>query len=179
MNEFPQIRLRLGEILLRPLGLDDQVPIAISANDPDIQRWFPLPSPYTESHANSWVKDSIQRLSNGNGFVSVIDYQDKFCGLLDVKRVEWIGRTCEISYWIAPGARRQNLAAASLAMMSKYLMNNINFNRIEVRISTENLASHGVALKAGFVREGIARNAGITNSGQIDLVIYSKIPSDS
>ena len=179
MNEFPQIFLRSGEILLRPLALDDQVSIAISANDRDIQRWFPLPFPYTESHANSWVKDSIQRQSNGSGFVSVIDYQDKFCGLLDVKRVEWIGKTCEISYWIALGARRQNLASTSLAMMAQYLMNNINFNRIEVRISTENSASQGVAIKAGFFREGIARNAGITNSGQTDLVIYSKIPSDS
>ena len=28
---------------------------------------------------------------------SAIDYQEKFCGLLDVKRVEWIGKTCEIS----------------------------------------------------------------------------------
>ena len=121
----------------------------------------------------------MQRQSNGSGFVSVIDYQDKFCGLLDVKRVEWIGKTCEISYWIALGARRQNLASTSLAMMAQYLLNNINFNRIEVRISPENSASQGVAIKAGFFREGIARNAGITNSGQTDLVIYSKIPSDS
>ena len=57
-------------------------------------------------------------------------------------------------------------------------MKSIGFNRIEVRISKENSASQGVALKAEFVREGIARNAGITNRGQVDLVIYSKIPSD-
>jgi hypothetical protein len=50
---FPQIVLRFGEIHLRPLSLDDQAPMAISANDPDIQRWLPLPFPYTESHANS------------------------------------------------------------------------------------------------------------------------------
>ena len=62
--------------------------------------------------------------------------------------------------------------------MSNYLLNNMNFNRVEVRVSTENLASQGVALKSGFLREGIARNAGITNSGHTDLVIYSKIPSD-
>ena len=72
-NVLPQIFLRFDGIHLRPLSLDDQIPIAISANDPDIQRWFPLPFPYTESHANSWVKDSIQRHSNGSGFVSVLD----------------------------------------------------------------------------------------------------------
>ena len=35
---FPQIFPRFEEIHLRPLSLDDQVSIAISANDPDIQR---------------------------------------------------------------------------------------------------------------------------------------------
>jgi len=175
---FPQIFLRLEEIHLRPLSLDDQAPIAISANDPDIQRWLPLPFPYTESHANSWVKESIRKHSIGSGFVGVIDYHDKFCGVLDVNRVDWIAMTCEISYWIALDARRHNLASASLGMMSNYLIHDMNFNRVEVRVSTENLASQGVALKAGFSREGIARNSGITNSGQTDLVIYSKIPSD-
>lgn len=41
-----------------------------------------------------------------------------------------------------------------------------------------NVASQRVAEKAGFTREGVARNAGFTNHGRVDLVVFSIIRSE-
>lgn len=35
-----------------------------------------------------------------------------------------------------------------------------------------------VAEKAGMTREGVARNAGFTNTGRVDLVVFSFVPAD-
>lgn len=67
----------------------------------------------------------------------------------------------------------------ALLMLSQWIFQETGFQRIELRVAANNIASQRVAGKARFVREGIARNAGYTNSGRCDLIIFSKIPSDS
>ena len=52
------------------------------------------------------------------------------------------------------------------------------FERVELRAATGNLASQRVAEKAGFVREGVARNAGHVTHGRVDLVVYSLTRAD-
>ena len=52
------------------------------------------------------------------------------------------------------------------------------FERMELRAATGNLASQRVAEKAGFVREGVARNAGRVHAGRVDLVVYSLTRAD-
>ncbi|MGI8829666.1 MAG: GNAT family N-acetyltransferase [Candidatus Limnocylindria bacterium] len=47
-----------------------------------------------------------------------------------------------------------------------------------LRAATGTLASQRVAEKAGFIREGVARNAGFTNAGRVDLVVYSLVAAD-
>lgn len=49
---------------------------------------------------------------------------------------------------------------------------------VEVRAAVENLSSQRVAEIAGFIREGIARQAGRVHSGRVDLVIFSRVSSD-
>jgi len=58
------------------------------------------------------------------------------------------------------------------------LIREAGFERIELRIAPDNVASLRVAEKSGFTREGIARNAGFTDAGRIDLVIWSLVPAD-
>ncbi len=50
--------------------------------------------------------------------------------------------------------------------------------RVVVRAGTGNGASQRAAESAGFVREGVARNAGRTHAGRIDLVVYSLVTTD-
>ncbi|GLY97984.1 GNAT family protein [Actinoplanes sp. NBRC 103695] len=52
------------------------------------------------------------------------------------------------------------------------------FERVELRIAPGDTASQRLAAKAGFVREGVARNAGFIHGGRVDLVIHSLVRAD-
>ena len=97
---------------------------------------------------------------------------------IDAKRVDWRARTCELSYWTVPRARGRGILPRALRAIAEALIRGAGFERIELRIAPDNAASLRVAEKSGFTREGIARNAGFTDAGRIDLVIWSLVPAD-
>ena len=47
MSRFPLLQARAGNVALRPLQESDSPAVAAACNDELIQRWLPLPSPYT------------------------------------------------------------------------------------------------------------------------------------
>ena len=67
---------------------------------------------------------------------------------------------------------------AAVVGLSDWLLGEMAFERVELRIAPGNGASHRVAEKAGFTYEGLARNAGFTDSGRVDLAVYSLVPAD-
>lgn len=62
--------------------------------------------------------------------------------------------------------------------MAHWALTDQELARVELRVAVGNVASHKVARRSGFTREGVARRAGYTWSGQVDLVIYSLIDTD-
>ncbi|MDQ1629815.1 MAG: hypothetical protein QOI54_3559 [Actinomycetota bacterium] len=62
--------------------------------------------------------------------------------------------------------------------LAHWVLDQMGFARVELRIAPGNLASLRVAEKAGFRREGVARSAGIVHHGRVDLVIFSLLPAD-
>jgi RimJ/RimL family protein N-acetyltransferase len=165
--------------LLRPLAQSDIVLIAKACNDEEIQKWLPLPFPYQISDADIFVNTLAQEIrTSGRGIVFAIEKNGNFVGCIDVKRTEWLNRTCEIGYWSDPKFRGFGYVSEALTLLSRWLLLDQEFERVEVRVAVENLASKRVAIKSGFIQEGVARNAGRVNSGRVDLIILSKIRKD-
>ena len=83
----------------------------------------------------------------------------------------WHVLTSEIGYWMAPWARGQGLATEAARAVAEWLLVTQGFQRLELRAAPGNVASVKVALNAGFHREGVLRDAGITHSGPVDLAV--------
>lgn len=177
-QKFENCNLVSNLVAIRPLAQTDQEAILIAGNDDEMQKWFPLPFPYTFTNAKSFFDLADQRKMDGSGLIRAIEYVGKFAGVVDIKKADWRAQCCEIGYWSSPWVRGKGVTSAALLMVSQWIFRVVGFQRIEVRVAPENLASQRVAEKAGYVREGIARNAGFTNNGRVDLIIYSRIPSD-
>jgi RimJ/RimL family protein N-acetyltransferase len=153
--------------------------IAIAGDDPETQKWLPLPTPYTLDDAKRFIDEiAPATLEAGTGIVFAIEHENEFVGCIDVKRTEWLNGNCEIGYWTMPEQRGRGFMSQALELLSEWVLVEQHFVRVEVRVAVENHASKRIAEKASFVREGIARQAGRVHSGRVDLVIYSKVFGD-
>jgi RimJ/RimL family protein N-acetyltransferase len=155
----------------------DAPALVAAVADPEIRRWLPLPRPYPVELAEHWVTVGTESIRvSGTGLVRCIRVDGALAGCIDVKRVDWRARTAEVGYWLAPGFRGRGLASAAVRTLSSWLLDIHSFERVELRIATRNTASARVASRAGFVHEGVARNAGFTDDGRVDLAVWSCTP---
>jgi RimJ/RimL family protein N-acetyltransferase len=51
-------------------------------------------------------------------------------------------------------------------------------HRVELLTAVTNLASQGVAEKAGFTRESVLREAMLISTGRVDAILYSLLASE-
>lgn len=180
-ERFPAVELATDRLLLRAHRAEDAPDVALACADEIAQRWLPLPNPYTEADALAWCTRFARGFrTSGEGieWAAIRRSDDRLIGSFGLKRTDWRARSTEIGYWVAPWARGAGLAGEAVLGIARWLFEAQGFERLALRAANGNVASQRVAEKAGFTREGIARNAGFTNAGRVDLVVFSLIPAD-
>ncbi len=164
---------------LRPLGEEDVPDITAACQEELIQRWLPLPRPYTHDTARGFVHQMApQALESGEGIKRAIDVGGRLHGVIDLKLTDWPGANTEIGYWIAPWARGQGLAGRGARLLADWALTEQDIERVTIYAAVDNLASQQAALAAGFVREGVKRSGGHIHGGRVDLVLFGKIRGD-
>ena len=84
----------------------------------------------------------------------------------------------EVGYWIAKEARGRGVATRALVLIVRWVFENDDIARFQLRAEPENVASQRVAEKAGFVREGVMRAALALKGERRDVVVYSVVRGD-
>jgi RimJ/RimL family protein N-acetyltransferase len=178
--EFPaDLVLTTERLTIRPLGDSDVDEIVVAARDPLTQQWLPLPRPYLADHARGFVHDIASAAqSSGRGLIRGIESEGRLAGAIDFKATDWRNGETEIGYWTHPAFRGRGIMVEAVTAMAHYALTEADLHRVVLRIAPGNAASARVAEKAGFTREGVARNAGFIHDGRVDLVIYSLIRPD-
>lgn len=179
MTRFEPTVVAGPDFRLRPPVLDDVDAITAACQDPTTQHWLPLPRPYDVEQARYFVEDfATRQLQTGSGIVFVVEDDAGLDGAMDLKNTDWCTGCTEIGYWAAPWARGRGLTTRAVHVLSRWALATMGLQRVELRVADGNAASIAVAQGAGFVREGLARNAGVTGHGRVDLHVYSLIAAD-
>jgi RimJ/RimL family protein N-acetyltransferase len=178
---FPEVSIETPRLLLRPYRAEDAADNALSCRDELSQRWIPLPNPYTDEVSRFWCAEmapGFRTSGDGMELAAIRRADRRFVGSFGLRRTDWRNRCSEIGYIVAPWARGEGIATEAVSTIARWLLIEQGFERLALRHAPGNLASQRVAEKAGFTREGTARNAGFTNSGRNDLVVWSLIRAD-
>jgi RimJ/RimL family protein N-acetyltransferase len=64
------------------------------------------------------------------------------------------GSTASMSYWTFPLFRRRGLATRAVVLVTRYAFDTLGVTEIGVEIEPDNVASRGVAQRAGFTEAG-------------------------
>jgi RimJ/RimL family protein N-acetyltransferase len=87
--------------------------------------------------------------------------------------------TGRVGYWCAAHERRRGIATRALRLVCRYALDELGLARIELITDVDNVASQGVAQKAGFRREGVLRSHLRHPDGhRRDSVMFSLLPGE-
>lgn len=150
-----------------------------ACQDPDIQRYTPVPVPYERQHAESFVAQVAKDWESGPHLTWAIREQGRLVGTIGLYRIDGKGDG-EIGYWVAPEFRRGGrlLEAAKAVIDWGFAADGLNLARIEWRAVVGNEASARVARSLGFAYEGTLRQALVGSHGRDDGWVAGLLRSD-
>jgi len=170
------------DVGIRPYTMED-IPAAYEAtlaSVKEIQPFLPWCHPgYTLHELRTWVETQIVQFQAGNDFEFVIvTNEGRLVGGCGLNSIDWDNRRANLGYWVRSLATRRGVAATATRLLARWGFENTKLNRLELIISTKNLASLRVATKAGAMREGILRSRLLLHGETHDAEVFSFIRRD-
>ncbi|MGI5455322.1 GNAT family N-acetyltransferase [Streptomyces sp. CA-249302] len=173
------VTLTTARLLLRPPGAQDTDAVYKAAQDPEIQRWTTIPSPYLPEHAQAFTQRMVpDGWANG----TMLDW-----GLFLAGGEELVGMiglymrslsTAEIGFWGTKEHRGNGYVTEAVATISRWAFAELSVDRVEWRAEVGNTPSRAVAERTGFVIEGVLRSAIIHQGVRRDAWVGALLPSD-
>lgn len=138
-----------------------------------------MPHGYTERDATEFIATREGDRAAGIGIsFAVVDSDGELLGSIGLMNVDWPERKAEIGYWVAKGARRRGVGTRAVVLLSRWAIEQLGLERIELSASPRNAASLALARRAGFTREGTLRRFRYRHGEREDLVMHSLLPED-
>ena len=135
-----------------------------ACSDPLTSRYTSVPSPYTPEDGRLFVGAGRSNTALPLAIVNAADATEVL-GAVGVHAYDAQAARAEIGYWTAPWSRRRGVATRGLTLMSRWALSALELDRLELYAEPANVASHGVATRAGFTRGDLVRG-GITLRGR-------------
>jgi RimJ/RimL family protein N-acetyltransferase len=172
-----QPTLQGARVRLRPWTADDADAVFAACQDPEIQRWTSVPSPYSRADAVQLVERTApESWAAGDPVFAVCEGAGEPVGCIGAHGVR--EGVAHIGYWTAAAARGRGLTSDALRTIARWCLREGGVARAELVVDPGNRASLRVAEAAGFTAEGTLRQRLLVRGNRIDVVMYSMIPSD-
>ncbi|WP_143232527.1 GNAT family N-acetyltransferase [Actinoplanes regularis] len=174
------MRLPVGAVLsterlvLRPFEAGDAAGVHAVWNEKSFLRFAPVGFRY----AGASLDLVLDWCSRGENFAGVERESGRLACHVALFGTDWTAKTTEIHYWTAVWARGNGFAVEAARAVSRWALTELGLVRVALQTDTRNVASRRVAESAGFVFEGVLRNASWTRSGRGDLAVFSLVPGD-
>ncbi|MBV8087461.1 MAG: GNAT family N-acetyltransferase [Chloroflexi bacterium] len=112
--------------------------------------------------AAAHVADSVRGWDAGDFYDFAITAADSVLpvlGRVGLDDLRWDTAAANVGYWVRTSRTRQGIATRAVRLLAEFAFEQLDLQRLELIIATDNLASRRVAEEAGAVIEGF-RSAG-------------------
>ncbi|MFD5701856.1 GNAT family N-acetyltransferase [Streptomyces lasiicapitis] len=173
------VTLTTERLLLRTFTPDDTDEVYAACQDPEIQRWTTIPSPYSRADAEGFIGRMVPdgwrydteytwavRPRGGGPLLAATS-------LHHPRASAW-----EIGFWTAGEHRGQGYMTEAVQALAHWAFERLGCTRLEWRAEVGNRGSRAVAEKSGFTMEGTLR-AALLNKGTLrDCWVGALLPTD-
>jgi RimJ/RimL family protein N-acetyltransferase len=168
---------------LRVWTAEDLDPVLRGMNDPAVRRWnASLREPLDEAGARAYLRSRAEGRDRGD--------QAHFCvedagtgqalGGVGLHRIDPRRETGGIGYWVLPAARGRGVATRAVELCTRWAFEEAGLHRIQLDHVVQNGASCRVALRSGYLPEGVARGAlpAVEPGGHYDVHVHARLATD-
>src|SRR6266571_1827783 len=123
------VTLTTGRLLLRTVGPQDTDAVYTAAQDPDIQRWTTIPSPYLPEHAQSFTEQLVpDGWANGSMFTfGVFLPEGELVGMVAITmRSLGVG---EVGFWATKEYRGNGYITEATVAVSRWAFTHLSIDR--------------------------------------------------
>lgn len=168
-----------GSLSLRQVTEDDAEPIfqLINASRGVLSAWMPFVrntkgSQDTLAYIHSAMRDGQKCLVCG------IVENGNLVGMCGFNEISEPNRSANIGYWLGIKFLGRGIMERSVKALVDYGFSQMGLNRIAISCATGNFRSAKVAVKCGFLLEGVSREAECINGVFVDHRNYSRLRND-
>ena len=110
----------------------------------------------------------FERRANGS--------EGDFVGGTGLHRIDWRVRSFEVGYWCRTTRQRRGLVTEAVRALTQTAFEHLRACRVEIRMDDTNQRSWRVAMRTGFVLEGLLRSESLTPQGEPrDTRVYALV----
>ncbi|NEB76899.1 GNAT family N-acetyltransferase [Streptomyces sp. SID14478] len=173
------VTLTTDRLQLRTFVPADIDEVHAAAQDPDIQRWTTIPSPYARVDAEYFINRVVAegwRTDSEYTFAMRTEEQGPIVGAVALHHPR--AGAWEVGFWTTKEFRGRGYMTEAVLRVAHWAFTDLLCTRLEWRAEVGNAGSRTVAEKSGFTLEGVLR-AGLPNKGVLrDSWVGSLLPSD-
>jgi RimJ/RimL family protein N-acetyltransferase len=163
----------LAEALVPELGW-------VLDGDADTARFTRIPSNPTAEFLTTWLVRYERAWDDGSaaGFAVRDAETGEAVGFAGIVQLELDKQEGEIGYVVAPSARGRGVAGRAVELLTRWSLETLGLQRVELRIDPANEYSARIARRAGYHREGTLRNTYFKEGQRGDIDIWSRLADE-
>lgn len=156
--------------------------ITLACQDPELQRWIPVPVPYERRHGAAWVGDTPRSWAEDLELRWIIterrpdDTMSGPIGAIGLHARDASMR--ELGFWAAPWARGRGVMTDACRLVCRWGFAELGLGRIEWWANVGNDASRRVSEKLGFQFEGTCRARLLHRGERVDGWVAGLLPGE-
>ena len=162
--------LATERLILRPLVPEDAEALHRLVNDWEVTRNLAVvPFPYPRKLADNWILSTRRSLAEGRGYQLAITGREgeheTMVGVVGL-RIDRTARCGRLGYWVGRRFWGHGVASEAAGRLARWALANLDLDRLEAGVITDNPASAAVLRRIGFRQTGEGTDSFLARGGE-------------
>jgi len=150
----------------------------VEANRSYLAEWLPWAAGQTFEATANFIRKTRKQLEDNDGFQGALVLDGRMVGAGGLIGIEWEARKTGIGYWLAEEHQGRGLMTRAVQAVIDYAFDQLDLNRVEIHVGTENRKSRAIPERLGFQQEGVLRDYERVGDRYLDIVVYALLAAE-
>lgn len=163
---------------LRPLQIEDAQALFNILNDQRQQMrvWLPF---VDGTHKMEDTRDAMTSFCTPENPQFCILCDDEVVGLIGFKETDTDCKKTEIGYWLSFDHQGKGLMTGAVKLLLAYAFNEMQMNRVTIKVAEQNHKSRSIPERLGFTQEGVERDGELlVDNVFTNIVVYGLLKKE-